>query len=331
MKLATYRADDTESEIGVVIDNDTRVFALAKAAARAGDDPTPFASMRALMEAGPASLDAARRLVEKLGDDGGLDQPLENVTLLSPVPVPAQIRDFLCFPTHVRQAPLGMRKLTARLEGEDVALARYGPELNEPGPTPEIHKSRPIYYKANRFSVVGTDHDVRWPKYSEIMDFELEFGFFLGTGGVDIPRDTARAHIFGYAIFNDFSARDMQMREMLGRLGPSKGKDFDTGNAIGPWIVTADEIDDPYSLKMEARINGEVWASGDSSGMLHSFEDMISFVSQDETLMTGEFFGSGTMGNGCGLEMDRYLKDGDIVELEVEGIGVLRNTVHAHG
>src|SRR5260370_28823929 len=101
--------------------------------------------------------------------------------------------------------------------------------------------------------------------------------------------------------------------EMQGMLGPCKGKDFDTGNAIGPWLVTADEIADPYSLAMAVRVNGETWSSGTSSGMLHDFEDMIAFVSRDETLYAGEFFGSGPMKNGCGLEVDRVLKPSDVV------------------
>ncbi|MGQ3027554.1 MAG: fumarylacetoacetate hydrolase family protein, partial [Ferrovibrionaceae bacterium] len=161
----------------------------------------------------------------------------------------------------------------------------------------------------------------------KVMDFELEFGIFIGRGGKNIPADKARDHIFGFAIMNDFSARDAQMVEMQGMLGPAKGKSFDAGNVIGPWIVTADEIPDPYSLKMKATISGEVWAEGTSAGMLHSFEDMIAFVTRDETIYPGEFFGSGTMGNGCGLEQDRFLRHGDVVELTVEKIGTLRNTV----
>jgi len=160
-----------------------------------------------------------------------------------------------------------------------------------------------------------------------VMDYELEFGVFIGQGGQDIPLDEAHEHIFGYAIFNDFSARDTQMMEMQGRLGPAKGKDFQTGNAIGPWIVTRDEIPDAYALSMVARVNGEAWSVGSSAGMLHSFEDIIAFVSRDERLHPGEFLASGTTGGGCGLEQDRYLSDGDVVELEVERIGVLKNRV----
>jgi 2-keto-4-pentenoate hydratase/2-oxohepta-3-ene-1,7-dioic acid hydratase in catechol pathway len=159
------------------------------------------------------------------------------------------------------------------------------------------------------------------------MDFELEFGVFLSKPGRNISVEKAREHIFGYTIYNDFSARDTQFEEMQGMLGPAKGKSFDAGNVLGPWIVTADEIPDPYHLEMTARVNGEVWTNSTSSGMLHSFEDIIAYVSRGETLRAGEFFGSGTVGGGCGLELDRWLKHGDVVELEVGSIGILRNRV----
>ena len=186
---------------------------------------------------------------------------------------------------------------------------------------------QPVYYKGNRFNVVGHEEEVRWPRYSAMLDYELEFGIFLAAKGRDIPVDEAHKYIFGYTIFNDFSARDAQEIEMAGGLGPAKGKDFDTGNAIGPWIVTRDEVKDAQNLNMIARVNGEECSRNNSSCMLHTFEQMIAHASRDETLYPGEFFGSGTTGNGCGLELDRWLKPGDVVELEVEGIGVLRNRV----
>ncbi len=140
-------------------------------------------------------------------------------------------------------------------------------------------------------------------------------------------RPKAKDHIFGYTIFNDFSARDAQRIEMEGRLGPAKGKSFDGGNVMGPWIVTPDEIGDPYKLKMESRVNGKARSQGTSEGMLFSFEEIIAHVTKDETLMPGEFIGSGTVGNGCGLELGWYLEHGDEIELEVEKIGVLKNKV----
>ena len=194
---------------------------------------------------------------------------------------------------------------------------------------PQAWYERPLFYHPNRLNVIGTDEDVQWPAYSNLMDFELEFGCYIGKPGRDITKEKAREHIFGYTIFNDFSARDEQVKEMTGQLGPGKGKDFDGGNAMGPCLVTADAID-PYSLKMTCRVNGEQWGNGNSSEMGWKFEDCIAHVSRAETVYPGEFFGSGTVGNGCGLEQMRFLKSGDVVELEVEGIGVLRNRVLKH-
>jgi len=237
------------------------------------------------------------------------------------------MRDGMSFPTHIRQGPRGARKLAAR--GDAEAIARIDAEPLEP--LADVYRQMPIYYITNRMIVRGPGATVRWPRYSEVMDYELEFGVFLGRTGADIAASAARQHIFGFTIFNDFSARDQQMKEMAGRLGPAKGKSFDGANVIGPWIVTPDEIGDPYDLAMEARVNGEIWSSGRSSGMLFSFEEMIAYMSQDETMFAGEFIGSGTVGNGCGLEHGRYLQHGDRIELEVERIGVLGNTVERQG
>ena len=192
---------------------------------------------------------------------------------------------------------------------------------------PEIWYRQPIYYKCNRFSVAGPDTTVVWPKYSQLMDFELELACVIGRTAKDIAREGALDHIFGFTIFNDFSARDAQFAEMAGRLGPAKGKDFDGGNVLGPWIVTRDEIGDPHALNMEVRVNGERWGGGNSASMHHKFPDILAHVSNSETLYAGEVVGSGTVGTGSGNEMGRYLKSGDVVELEIDKIGVLRNTV----
>jgi 2-keto-4-pentenoate hydratase/2-oxohepta-3-ene-1,7-dioic acid hydratase in catechol pathway len=204
-------------------------------------------------------------------------------------------------------------------------LARI--EAEPLGELPDVYRKQPIFYITNRFSVSGTRTTVKWPRYSRVMDYELEFGIVTKNRGTNISAAKAKDHIFGYTIFNDFSARDAQQIEMEGRLGPTKGKSFDGGNVIGPWIVTPDEIGDPYKLKMEARVNGETRSKGMSDGMLFSFEEIIAHVTQDETLMPGEFIGSGTVGNGCGLELGRFLEHGDTIQLEVENIGVLENRV----
>jgi 2-keto-4-pentenoate hydratase/2-oxohepta-3-ene-1,7-dioic acid hydratase in catechol pathway len=162
------------------------------------------------------------------------------------------------------------------------------------------------------------------------MDFELEVAAIIGKRGKDIAAESAREYIFGYTIYNDFTARDAQLTEMLGMLGPAKGKSFDMGNAMGPVIVTKDEIADVRTLGVKVRINGHVFAEETCGAMLHTFEDMIAFVSRCETIYPGEVFGSGTVGGCCGLERSQFLSDRDVVELEVDGIGVLTNRVERH-
>lgn len=259
-----------------------------------------FASVLEIVEGGQNALDRAAEALKH----SPMLLATANVTLLAPIPQPPQMRDFLCFETHLVQAFKAIGKNP-----------------------PEAWYQRPLFYHPSRFSVCGPEAEVPWPAYCEKLDFELEFGCYIGRPGKDIPKARAREHIFGYTIFNDFSARDEQAKEMAGQLGPGKGKDFDNANAMGPCLVTADELQDPYRLEMAVRVNGEEWGRGNSRDMHWKFEDCIAHASRSETLHPGEFFGSGTVGNGCGLEQMRFLEPGDVVELEVEGIGVLRNKV----
>jgi 2-keto-4-pentenoate hydratase/2-oxohepta-3-ene-1,7-dioic acid hydratase in catechol pathway len=265
-------------------------------------------SVLAIAEGGQDALERAAETLRRPPREALF--PLADVTLLAPIPQPPQMRDFLCFEKHLQQAFAAV----ARLRGTEARI-------------PKVWYERPIFYHPNRFNVCGTGADVPWPRYSERMDFELEFGCYIGKPGKDIPKERAREHIFGYTVFNDFSARDEQTLEMMGQLGPGKGKDFDNSNVMGPCLVTADELADPYSLEMKVRVNGEEWGSGNSRDMHWKFEDCIAHVSRSETLHPGEFFGSGTVGNGCGLEHMKFLEPGDVVELEVEKIGILRNRV----
>jgi len=322
MRLVTYRPSDTRNRprdhLGALIENDTAIVDLH--AARA--EPA-FASMLDLIEAGDDALDGARAVVAAPPSGSVIDA--KSVALQTPLPRPPQIRDCLCFEEHLKQAFTVLRKNRAAAEPDpEAALKEF--EAKGLFAIPEVWYQQPIYYKANRMAVIGSGEDVLWPDYAEVMDYELEFGFFIGKGGKNIAKENARDHIFGYSIFNDLSARDTQSVEMQGGLGPGKGKDFDAGNVIGPCIVTADEID-PYDCTMVARINGEEWSRGHSGTIHWTFEDLIAHVSRSETLYPGEFFGSGTVGGGCGLELERYLGDGDVIELEVEGIGTLTNRI----
>lgn len=309
MKLATFKRDG-HTALGIVDTARGQILDLAKASAvvSKGAASPAFASMLALIDAGGSGLDQARALAAEWPAAAAV--PIDCVRLMSPIPEPRQMRDCLTFELHLRNAIAQTAKLTG--------VTR---------PFPEVWFKQPIYYKANRFSFIGHETDVVWPKYSNYMDYELELACIIGKPGKDIAPGQAMQHIFGFAVFNDFSARDAQAAEMAAQLGPAKGKDFDSGNALGPWIVTLDEIGDPHALAMEARVNGERWGGGNSSMMHHKWPAILAHISASETIYAGEVIGSGTVGTGCGFELGRQLRHGDVVELEIEKIGVLRNRV----
>lgn len=324
MKLATIVHKGVE-KLAIVHDGDGRLFDLAAAAERSGTSTAAFASMLDLIDGGERALDDARALFEARKGEDDLSCALADAALLAPLPVPRQMRDGMSFPQHILQSPRGSAVMQARLQGNLEEAARLA---NEPlGQLPDVYRKVPIYYITNRFAVGAPGSTVHWPRYSQVMDYELELACITKGKGSDISAARARDHIFGFTIFNDFSARDIQRVEMAGRLGPAKGKSFNGSNVFGPWIVTPDEIGDPYSLRMQARINGETVCDNVSRGMLFSFEEIIAHMSQDETIMPGEFIGSGTVGFGCGLENGHLLKDGDRIELEIEKIGILANSV----
>lgn len=193
-------------------------------------------------------------------------------------------------------------------------------------PIPQAWYEMPVYYKGSTTGFIGDDDFIVWPSYSKKLDYELELGLIIGKDGKDIKAKDAFKHIFGYTILNDISARDIQKKEMSVRLGPSKGKDF--CSVLGPVIVTADEFDykEP-NLLMRAFINDQEWSKGHSGEAQFSWAQMIEFASQEEWLVAGDLLGSGTVGTGCGLELDRWIQPGDKIELEVESIGRLKNIV----
>ena len=318
MKLATFEHGGTRG-IGAVSADLQSIVAFAPA-----ENHPALRDMQSLIEGGAEALALASDVATSPPPSALL--ALADVKLLSPVPVPIQIRDFLVSEKLFRQA----RAQNLRLRCQDLAdpeeAFRKGIEQGICTPPP-VWYEQPIYYKANRFTVIGTETDIEWPAYGKLLDYELEMGMFVGKTGRDIDPAAAAGHIFGYTIFNDMTARDAMNREVVVGLGPAKGKDFDTGNVIGPWIVTADEIPDPGALKMTVRINGEFRSAGYIAEMHHGFEDMIVHVSKAETLYAGEFFGSGTIGDGSGQEHGIYLEPGDVIEFEVEKIGILRNRI----
>lgn len=334
MKLVTFLEPSTPFPlVGALTEDGKNIVSLHHAAhAQRNEGVLYFKDMVSFLTGAEKARDTALSLMDYALGNGGPDMvvPMEQATLLSPVPRPESIRDCMAFEDHIinciRKA--GLKKLAP----VDVFIEqKLGRKWSLAYRLNSAFYKQPLYYKSNRFSVVGQGADVIIPAFTRRMDYELEFGVFLWKKGKDISVEKAKDFIGGYAVFNDFSARDMQLSEQKGRLGPAKGKDFDTGNAIGPYLVTADEIPDPYNLSMTARVNGELWSSGTSSDMHWRFEDIIAHISRSETVYPGEFIGSGTCsgksGCGCGLELGRFLKSGDVVELDVEKLGVLRNRV----
>lgn len=225
--------------------------------------------------------------------------PVADVRLLAPVPRPRRIRDYLTYTEHA---------------------AGSGLEV------PPAFTAMPICYKCNVETVIGPDEPLQWPSYTNQLDFELELGFFTSGGGRNLTPAEAAGKIAGVTIFNDVSARDIQFFEMSMTIGPSKGKDFCT--AMGPCVLTIDEVDE-WAIHMTARVNGEVWATGTTKNRQFSFAEVLAWASLDETVYPGEFLALGTVGGGCGLELDRWIQPGDVVELEASGVGVLRNPVGA--
>lgn len=292
MKLCTFDAG-AGPRLGVLA-ADGRILDVE--AATGGAAP---AEMLAFLRAGDPARSAAEDALKRPAPVGATHER-DIARLLAPLPRPNSMRDCLAFEEHLKNAA----------PGREIPQAWY-----------EI----PCYYKGNPDTVQGTDADVEWPSYTNMLDYELEFAAVIGKEGRDVSKEEAWNYIAGYTIFNDVSARDIQMKEMSLQLGPAKGKDMDGGNILGPYLVTADEWDPRDGHAMIARVNGEEWSRGTTSAMHHDFGSIVSYISMGETLHVGDVIGSGTVGTGCGLELRKFPKPGDVIELEIEGIGVLRN------
>ena len=270
-----------------------------------------------LVRAGlPAALDTGTSALT------GPAVPVELVRLLPPLEAPT-VRDFVAFEEHV--------------EGVVQSVAGGG-EV-----PPEWYQA-PTFYFTNPYALVGASDDVPVPPGSRMLDFELEVaavvGAVSGSDGASLSPEQAREHVFGYTVLNDWSARDLQRREMKVQLGPAKGKDFAT--TLGPWLVTADELE-PYrdddgflALDMHVSVNGDEIGQDLLSNMGWPFEELVSYASRGTQVRAGDVLGSGTCGNGgClgelwgrrGEQTPPPLQPGDVVEMTVEGIGSLRNRV----
>jgi 2-keto-4-pentenoate hydratase/2-oxohepta-3-ene-1,7-dioic acid hydratase in catechol pathway len=246
------------------------------------------------------------------------ERPLSEVRLLAPV-VPPTIRDFSVFEQH---------------------LAGVIRNTRPDATVPAVFYESPFCYFTNPHALTGPGDEIAVPPGCERLDLELEVAAVIGTAGRDLSPAQAGAHIAGYTIFNDWSARDLQMAEMRLGLGTCKGKDF--ANTLGPWIVTADELEllrdgDRLALELRAEINGTALGTDSLANMAWSFEELISYASRGTWVRPGDVLGSGTCGYGCLFELwgsegeDAHppLRPGDAVALHVEGIGTLENTIAA--
>jgi 2-keto-4-pentenoate hydratase/2-oxohepta-3-ene-1,7-dioic acid hydratase in catechol pathway len=277
----------------------------------AGIHPLPAeVAVLDLVRAGlPAALAAGR---DALGEP---PVPLDAVRLLPPLAAPT-VRDFVAFEEHV----------------DGLTAGQVAPEWYQ----------APTFYFTNPYALIGAHDEVAVPPGSQLLDFELEVAVVVGRDGASLSPEQAREHVFGYTVLNDWSARDLQRREMQVHLGPAKGKDFAT--TLGPWLVTADELE-PYrdaggflALDLRAHVNGEQVGQDLLSNMGWPFEELIAYASRGTQVRAGDVLGSGACGNGgCLAELwgrrgrtePPPLRPGDVVELTVEGIGTVRNRVVA--
>ena len=292
MRFATFSTPSSGPRPGLVMDSCIH--------------PLPFADMRAVIEAGAeaaARLASASPLPLEEGSGVRLHAPLK----------PTSLRDAYAFEQHVKTANQN--------RGRDV---------------PEGWYKFPVFYYTNHASIFGPEDVIPYPPYTSELDYELEIAAVVGKAGIDLTPESAAEHIFGYTIFNDWSARDVQREEMKVGLGPAKGKDF--ASSLGPLIVTPDEFAQKtagrpgvYDLSMTARVNGVELSRGNLKDMYWSFGEILARASQSSMLQPGDVIGSGTVGTGCLLELTKtkgpWLKQGDVIELEVEGIGILRNKI----
>jgi fumarylacetoacetate (FAA) hydrolase len=254
--------------------------------------------------------------------------PIENIELLAPVPYPTSCRDGYAFRRHVAAARRNRR-------------VEMIPEFDQ----------YPIFYFTNHHSIQGPGPVQCMPDHFQKLDFELEVAIVICKAGRNIKAEEADEYIGGLMIMNDLSARQLQMEEMLLNLGPAKGKDFAT--ATGPWLVTPDELADfetvakeghtgrNWNLRMTCKINGVQVSEGNLGDMDWTFAEIIERASYGVNLYPGDVIGSGTVGTGCFLELngtgrlenpnyqEQWLKDGDVVEMEIEGLGTLSNTIVA--
>ena len=301
MKLVTYESENVP-RAGVIVDE--QVLEVATLLGEEGG----LRDVRALLE---LPNDPLTRLKSALGSArAGQGVPLDRVRLRAPILQPPTVRDFMVYEGHANGG--GTRQLS------------------------DAWYRLPIFYFSNPLCIFGPEDAIPYPSASEQLDYELELAAVIGREGSNIAEADAFSYIAGFTIFNDWSCRDLQRDEMEARLGPAKGKD--SASSLGPWIVTTDELasfirDDRLHVRCTLKVNGVQWMENNAGIMYHNWGAMIERASRDSRVVPGDVLGGGTVTGGSIGEAirngfpARYLEPGDVVEIEVEGIGVLRNTI----
>lgn len=319
MKLVSFHYQNA-GHLGIFHEN--RVYPIQKI-----DTSLPN-SMAEFLKQGDWAMNKAKEINQKIleGNYQDLSIELNNTQLLAPVPNPSSCRDGYAFRQHV-----------------EAARRNRGVEM-----IPEFDQY-PIFYFTNHNAIQGPGDIVCMPDHFNKLDFELEIAIVVGKKGRNIKASEADSYIAGFMIMNDMSARTLQMEEMLLNLGPAKGKDFST--VIGPWLVTPDELEpykvpakpghtgNNYNLEMRCRINGNEVSYGNVSSMDWTFAEILERCAYGVDILPGDVIGSGTVGTGCLLELNGtglrldpnykpyWLKEGDVVEMDITALGTLTNTI----
>lgn len=321
MKLVTYvlkNDSETNQRVGTLTEDEKQVVDLQKASASIkGAKCNHFDNMIAFLSGGDDARKIAGELVLKAGDECRVS--IDDVKLFAPVPRPITLRDTLCYEDHY----INCMKFGAAMQGKDIS--KMTPEDFKP---PKNWYEMPMFYKCNVNSVIGTDEDVAYPEGERFKDYELELAVYISKQGKNINARDAMNYVGGYSILNDFSARITQSKDMdkVFHVGPGISKDF--ANAMGPCIVTPDAFDHNNAVAV-VRVNGEERGRSNVGMAYHKIADVIEYVSNNTTLYPGDVIAMGTVPWGAGFEIGRPLLIGDVIELEIEGIGVLRNRIVA--
>jgi 2-keto-4-pentenoate hydratase/2-oxohepta-3-ene-1,7-dioic acid hydratase in catechol pathway len=306
MKLLTYDAG-TGPRAGVLAGDD-----VLDATALLGAEH-PLRDVRALLEFSDSAVEGLQQALGR--STGALRVPLRSVKLRAPILQPPTIRDHIAFEEH--------------------ATGQWTREST--GPRMEVWRRLPIFYFSNPLCILGPEEVVPYPAATRQLDYECELAAIVARDGSNILENETDPYIAGFTIFNDWSCRDLQFDESQFGLGPAKGKD--AASSLGPWIVTRDEMAPYYRngtlhVACSVRVNGVVWMEGNAWNMHHTFGAMLERASQDSRIAAGDVIATGTVGGGSiseavrkGHSAARFLQPGDVVEMEVEGIGVLRNTL----